>query len=116
MANTARAILVIDPDYAWPQQLRPHEAERLHSMPPGCTAGGGASWKQRLEGIGNGWDQAVILKFYKHSRLARMNCMPEMVPTLLCLSEQDQMTGAALLEMLNTQGPRITAKALSQYT
>jgi hypothetical protein len=42
--------------------------------------------------------------------------MPEAVPTLLCLSEQDQMMGAALLEMLGTQGLQFTARALSQYT
>ena len=80
------------------------------------TVGGGASWNQRLESIRNGWDQAVILKFYTHSRLDRINCMPEAVPTLLCLSEQDQMIGAALLEMLSTEGARFSAAALSKYS
>ena len=53
-ASTAMPILVYDPDYDKPQHLLPEEAELLHGMEQGCTAGSGASNKQRLEAIGRG--------------------------------------------------------------
>ena len=101
-------MLVNDSDYAEPQQLRSHEAEKMHNMLPDSTAGGGASWKQRLKSIGK--------LIGSGSRLARINCMPEAVPTLLCLSEQDQMIGAALLEMLRIERAQFAAAALSKYS
>lgn len=33
------------------------EAEQLMGYPPNCTAGGGVSIHNRLEGLGDGWDR-----------------------------------------------------------
>jgi hypothetical protein len=85
-------------------------------MEPGVTAGSDASWKQRLEGIGNGWDQNVVIKFYQHNKLARVNCVPAVILELLCLSNEDQMLGEALHMMLEIQGVQSTAEALNKYS
>ena len=69
-ASTARPVLVFDPDHSKPQHLYPEEAEQLHGMTPGCTAGRGVTNKQRLEAIGRGWDVNVTNMLLSFSTLS----------------------------------------------
>ena len=46
---------------------------------------------------------------------AKVNDLPVVIPTLLCLSTQDQMLGEALLMVLEKEGFQHTAAALSRY-
>lgn len=53
-ANTSLPVVVHDVDCERSQHLRAHEAERLMGLPVDCTAGAGASAKDRLRAIGDG--------------------------------------------------------------
>ena len=66
VASTNRPVLVIDENHDEPQHVRPEEAEELHGMPRGTTAGDGISAITRLHCIGGGWDLNVINMFVKH--------------------------------------------------
>ena len=66
VASTNRPVLVIDENHDEPQHVRPEEAEQLHGMPRGTTAGDGISAITRLHCIGGGWDLNVINMFVKH--------------------------------------------------
>ena len=59
-AATSRPILIDDVNHQSPQQLRVHEAERLHAIEPNRTAGQNITPRQPLKGIGNGWDLNVV--------------------------------------------------------
>ena len=69
IAATRLPVLVHDEKFRQPQQLRPHEAERLMGMSPGCTAGASVTAKQRLRCIGNGWDMRVVTMLLRHSKM-----------------------------------------------
>ena len=58
-ASTSRPILVDDEMLERPQHLAPEEAESLTGMSGNDTLGNGVSNKDRLKGIGNGWDTNV---------------------------------------------------------
>ena len=72
-ASTSKPVLVNDPDYVHPQHLLPEEAEQLHGMPPGTTAGRGVTNKDRLAAIGKGWDMNVITVLLSFSKLCKGN-------------------------------------------
>ena len=68
-ARTFFPVLVQDEEYPGvPQQLRPHEAEKLMGMPAGVTEGPGISNLQRLTAVGNGWDINVMRLFFSEYR------------------------------------------------
>ena len=66
VASTNRPVLIIDENHDEPQHVRPEEAEQLHGMPRGTTAGDGISAITRLHCIGGGWDLNIINMFTKH--------------------------------------------------
>ena len=104
-AHTSRAIKVQDEQLEKLQELRPHEAEKLMGLPPGSTAGQGVTAKERLQGIGDGWDINVITKFYELSSLAgtRHNSqISRTIPVIICLSDEDAKMQAALVQMVLT--------------
>ena len=104
-----------------PQHIRPHEAELLMGLMKNATAGYGLTAKQRLQCIGEGWDLNVVLLFFRHSKLARLNCEPIMsisgveIPTLLCISDHDLLLQQGLISILQQQGVQAIASALQQY-
>jgi hypothetical protein len=117
-ADTSRAIKVQDTAFDTPQDLRAHEAEQLMGIPPGRTAGSGTTVKQRLTHIGNGWDMVVILKFFAHSKLARVHTNPQYTPTAPVhparLSDADIKLQCALVT-LQLQSPDSLAQSISLY-
>ena len=52
VASTNRPVLIIDENHDEPQHVRPEEAEQLHGMPRGTTAGDGISAITRLHCLG----------------------------------------------------------------
>jgi hypothetical protein len=70
VAATSRPVLVNDELKDTPQHLRVHEAEKLMGIEPGRTAGQGVTPRQRLKGIGNGWDLNVVLMLLRFSKLS----------------------------------------------
>ena len=66
VASTNRPVLVIDENHDEPQHLHPEEAEELHGMLRGTTAGDGIQAIDRLHCIGGGWDLNIIEMFVKH--------------------------------------------------
>jgi hypothetical protein len=72
-AATSRPILVDDDNHQLPQHLRVHEAESLHDIEQGRTAGRAATPKQRLKCIGNGWDLRVVFMLLRYSKLSRVH-------------------------------------------
>ena len=54
--STNYPVRVIDANNPELMFLRPHEAERLLGVTPGCTSGAGITAISRLKGIGQGWD------------------------------------------------------------
>ena len=70
MADTNFPVLVMDTAKEERQHLRPHEAEKLHSLPPGCTAEPSTHAAARLHFIGGGWDAAVAKLFFQQYRRA----------------------------------------------
>ena len=60
-ANTAVPVVVHDQAFEKAQDLRPTEAEGILGYPLNSTAGRGATAKDRLTGLGNGWDCAELL-------------------------------------------------------
>jgi hypothetical protein len=69
-ASTSRPVLVDDERFEEPQHLTPEEAEKLTGMSGSDTAGNGVSSKDRLKGIGNGWDINVANMIFSYSALA----------------------------------------------
>ena len=55
-----------------PQHLTLEEAQRLMGMPPGCTAGNGATVDEQLTAIGNGWDMNVVRIIMSRSKLCSL--------------------------------------------
>ena len=70
-AATNKPLLLIDEQHDAPQHVRPEEAEQLMGLPVGCTAGRGVSAKERLEGIGDGWDFRTTIMLNRYSSLCR---------------------------------------------
>ena len=64
--DTSKPLLVDDETEDEPQFIRPHEAEKLHGIKPGTTAGPGITDVMRLQCIGAGWDINVTKMFFKH--------------------------------------------------
>ena len=62
VAYTNFPVLVQDEAEEELQHLRPHEAEKLHGLPPNCTAAPGLTSADRLRLIGGGWDVNVAKK------------------------------------------------------
>jgi hypothetical protein len=50
------------------RNLYPIEAERLMGLEPNSTAGNGVTTKQRLIGIGDGWDVRVTAMLLSYSK------------------------------------------------
>ena len=55
-AASNRKLMVVDAEFDELQEIMPEEAERLHGIPEGRTAGMGITPKMRLRCIGGGWD------------------------------------------------------------
>ena len=68
VADTNFPVLVIDAAKEARQHLRPHEGEKLHSLPLGCTAEPSTHAAARLHFIGGGWDAAVAKLFFQQYR------------------------------------------------
>ena len=123
VADTERPILVRDIAHKLPQQLRVHDAELLMGHVKGSTAGNGVSVKQRLQGLGDGWDMNVVMRFFIHSSLSRINTVPiqeiidgySELPTLLCLSTKDSLMQLSLVRLLNDGGQDALCCSLMQY-
>ena len=67
--RTRRPIEVIEDGKPGVWQLRPGEAEKLHSLRAGCTDALGVRAIDRLTAIGGGWDMNVIKTILHHSNL-----------------------------------------------
>jgi hypothetical protein len=131
-ATTSRPVLVTDEMHDQPQQLRPHEAERLMGMSGEDTAGSGVTAKERLKCIGNGWDMNVANMLFSRSALATqtppqsvcptaasgVNTMlaaisTESIPVMEELTAEELETQATLVTLVNT-APDELAGAIAQ--
>ena len=90
-AKTSCPILVDDDSCHLPQHIRVQEAESMHGIERGRTAGRGATALQRLQGIGRGWDLHVIFMILRHSKLSTVT--PGSNP-YAHLSQLSQQTGS----------------------
>ena len=97
-ADTLLPVLVDDRDFEKVQHLRPAEAERLMGMPTGCSAAPGITAKQRLKGIGNGWDINVVTMFLKHIKPKAANGSLYDECSVFTVADQDQLLLQALLK------------------
>ena len=119
-ASTARKVLVFDPDYDKPQHLYPEEAEALHGMTPGCTAGRGVTNKQRLEAIGKGWDVNVTSMLLSFSALSNIdvnqcNALSTIRHMYECM-DPDQMAECLMLMEQGTRDWYISLLSTSNIT
>ena len=133
-ADTGKPLLVNDINHKTPQHLHPSEAEGLHGLPIGCTAGEGITNQQRLKCIGAGWDIPIISLFMKHYGTNRLASMVNMMTSHLDKDEGNPNLEAAeaiylmheksadefntlISEVMGSQGMEEAAKiiALSQY-
>ena len=114
-ASTARPVLVFDPAHEKPQHLFPEEAEQLHGMEPGCTAGRGITNRQRLEAIGRGWDVNVtstILSFSKLFDGMLQQQQDEMKPSSIEMHRQQG--AAAIMQVFKQLSPEQAAECLME--
>lgn len=129
-ADTNLPVLVDDEMHEKPQHLRPQEAERLMGMAAGCTAGSGATAKERLRAIGNAWDMNVVRMLFRFSRLSRlppevaaqrqqstysMAVIDGMSP-ITDLTDEMRITQALLVSMQDTSTPSEFATMLAAHT
>ena len=70
-ADTQKAVKVKDEKFTELQDLYPIEAERLMGLVPNSTAGNGVTARQRLIGIGDGWDVNVTTMLLSYSDFVR---------------------------------------------
>jgi hypothetical protein len=122
VADTRLPVLVKDINEQKLQHLRPHEAEQLMGMPRDCTAGNGATAKERLMAVGNGWDLNVVGKFFDNYRdqvdnLSAVACtLQQVAPVPTNLSQQDRALQCSLA-IMTQQMPADDFKAmLAQYS
>ena len=77
-ADTQKAVKVKDEKFKELQELYPIEAERLMGLEPNSTAGNGVTAKQRLIGIGDGWDVNITTMLLSYSKFVRENTATHM--------------------------------------
>ena len=70
-ADTQKAVKVKDEKFKELQELYPIEAERLMGLEPNSTAGNGVTAKQRLIGIGDGWDVNIAAMLLSYSKFVK---------------------------------------------
>ena len=96
-ASTAKPLLVHDPRFCKPQHIFPEEAELLHGLEAGCTAGRGASNKQRLEAIGRGWDVNVTNRILSLSMHANDGSAKAAFMTMCNIMSPDEMSERVMM-------------------
>lgn len=92
-ASTAHPIKVLDVRYAVPQHILPEEAEQLHGLRQGCTAGRNVTNKQRLEAIGRGWDVNVTNKILSFSQLSNSRDVGQNEAAQIIIAQMKQSMG-----------------------
>ena len=90
-------MLVYDPDCDKPQHLQPEEAELLHGLQAGCTAGHDATNKQRLEAIGRGWDVNITNMLLSSCKLTNNESPQEIIMLLHKTLPPDELAACLML-------------------
>jgi hypothetical protein len=88
---TQRPIIIWDEALQEETSLRVEEAERVHHLKPGYTAAPGLTPRDRLHGIGNGWDSSIIERIMRaqfHPEDFTADAQDEM-PSWASLSDSD---------------------------
>ena len=99
-ADTKVPIVVHDEQHEKHQHVRAHEAEQLMGWPEGITAGRGVSNKDRLRGLGDGWDMRTALMLNRFSKLATRKIEgPAYLPTRYIMEPEFHECVASLKEL-----------------
>ena len=101
IADTRLPILVRDEKFEDDQHLLPPEAEGLMEMRIGSTVVPGMTARDRLIGIGNGWDIIVTTLLLSHNKIAQRQ-----TDTLDDTATAQQ----ALVQLIDTYGPEYVSE------
>jgi hypothetical protein len=102
-STSSRAVMVNDPGFEQLQHLLPEEAELLHGMRIGCTAGRDATADQRLKAIGNGWDLNVIRIIMSYTKLCKDAYITKTMVTMHTTMLPDDMASVMMSLDLETR-------------
>ena len=129
-ADTQKPVIVLDEQFEEAQHVRSVEVEQLLGHKKNATAGRGATEKDRLTALGDGWDLNTVVMIKRFSKLARVTIDGPPYPPALSqppmgmLTKDDDMLIALLsscnreeqMMLLSLLEPHPSTVAYSMYS